>query len=102
MIIFYAGLLVLAGFGFREVPGGFIPGQDQGYAIIAAQLPTGASLQRSDEITRKLIDIVSEEKGVSGVVGFAGFNGATFSNASNAANLTSAASMARFPWLFKA
>ena len=84
MILFYAGLLVLAGFGFREVPTGFIPGQDQGYAIIAAQLPTGASLQRSDEITRKLIDIVSKEKGVNGVVGFAGFNGATFSNASNA------------------
>ena len=84
MVIFYVGLLVLAGLGFREVPGGFIPGQDQGYGIVAAQLPTGASLQRSDEITRKLIDIVSEDKGVSGVVGFAGFNGATFSNASNA------------------
>lgn len=84
MLLIYGGLLTLAGFGFRAVPGGFIPGQDQGYAIVAAQLPTGASLQRSDRITRKLIEMITEVDGVSGVVGFAGFNGATFANAPNA------------------
>ena len=84
MMLVYGGLVVLAGFGFVKVPLGFIPDQDQGYAIIASQLPTGASVQRSDEIARNLIDIVSEEKGVGGVVGFAGFNGATFSNSPNA------------------
>jgi len=84
MLLLYGGLLALAGFGFRAVPGGFIPQQDQGYAIIAAQLPTGASLQRSDAVARQLIDIASSVDGVEGVVGFAGFNGATFSNASNA------------------
>ncbi len=84
MFFVYAGMMAFAGFGFRAVPGGFIPEQDQGYAIVASQLPTGASLQRSDEITRQLIGLVKEVDGVSGVVSFAGFNGATFSNAPNA------------------
>lgn len=84
MLLLYGGLLAFAGVGFQKVPGGFIPAQDQGYAIVAAQLPTGASLSRSDEIARELIDRVLEVPGVDSVVGFAGFNGATFSNATNA------------------
>lgn len=84
MIILYLGLLGLAGFGFMKVPGGFIPPQDQGYAIIAAQLPTGASLERSDAVAHELLEIVSSIDGIEGVVGFSGFNGATFSVASNA------------------
>lgn len=84
MSLLYAGLIALALLGFKKVPPGFIPAQDQGYAIVAAQLPTGASLQRSDELAKELIGIVKETPGVKSVVGFAGFNGATFSNASNA------------------
>lgn len=84
MFLLYAGFLGLSWFGFNKVPGGFIPGQDQGYAIVAAQLPTGASVSRSDELAKELIKIVKSDPGVESVVGFAGFNGATFSNASNA------------------
>ncbi|MEM9018510.1 MAG: efflux RND transporter permease subunit, partial [Verrucomicrobiota bacterium] len=84
MILLYIGLIAIALLGFKKVPGGFIPEQDQGYAIVAAQLPTGASLERSDELARELIAMVKADPGVTGVVGFAGFNGATFSNASNA------------------
>ena len=84
MMILYGGLLALAWKGFDTVPGGFIPQQDQGYAIVAAQLPTGTSLKKTDETAKELIRLVSEVEGVENIVGFAGFNGATFSNASNA------------------
>jgi len=84
MIPLYFGLLAVAGLGFKAVPGGFIPPQDQGYAIVAAQLPTGSSLDRTDEILQQLIKLVSEVEGVENTVAFAGFNGATFSNATNA------------------
>ncbi len=83
MILLYLGLLAIAGFGFKSVPGGFIPPQDQGYAIVAAQLPTGTSLDKTDEILQQLIKLVSEVDGVENTVAFAGFNGATFSNATN-------------------
>ena len=84
MILLYVGLLVVAGFGFKKVPGGFIPSQDQGYAIVAVQLPTGTSLDKSDAIARDTIARIHEVDGIADVVAFAGFNGATFSNSSNA------------------
>jgi hydrophobe/amphiphile efflux-1 (HAE1) family protein len=83
MFLLYGGLLAIAGLGFKLVPGGFIPPQDQGYAIIAAQLPTGASLDRTDKTMQELLKLVSAVDGVEGVVGFSGFNGATFSNSTN-------------------
>jgi len=83
MTVLYLGLLGIAGLGFKAVPGGFITPQDQGYAIVAAQLPTGSSLERTNEVVQQLIKLVSEVDGVQDVVGFAGFNGATFSNATN-------------------
>jgi hydrophobe/amphiphile efflux-1 (HAE1) family protein len=83
MLLLYGGLIAIAGLGFKKVPEGFIPPQDQGYAIVAAQLPTGASLERTDDVVRELMKLVSEVEGVEHVVGFTGFNGATFSNATN-------------------
>ena len=83
MLLLYGGLIAIAGLGFKKVPEGFIPPQDQGYAIVAAQLPTGASLERTDDVVRQLMKLVSEVEGVEHVVGFTGFNGATFSNATN-------------------
>lgn len=83
MILLYFGLVGIAGLGFRAVPGGFIPPQDQGYAIVAAQLPTGTALQKTDATVQQLIKQIAAVDGVQDVVGFAGFNGATFSNATN-------------------
>ena len=86
-LVFYALLLGLAWLGFQIVPGGFIPTQDQGYAIIAAQLPDGASLERTDAVVRELTKRAREVEGIEHVVAFAGFNGATFANSPNAAAL---------------
>jgi len=41
----------------REESGGFIPNMDQGYLIVFAQLPDGASLQRTHEIEKKVAAI---------------------------------------------
>ncbi len=84
-MLFYVGMLALTWFGFRVVPAGFIPQQDQGYAIIAAQLPDGASLQRTDAVVKDLVKIATGVEGIESVVAFAGFNGATFTNAPNSA-----------------
>ncbi|WP_299651889.1 efflux RND transporter permease subunit [uncultured Tateyamaria sp.] len=67
----------------EQVPTGFIPDADQGYAIVVVQLPEGASLDRTDAIIRQATDIARETPGVSNAVAFAGFSGATFTNASN-------------------
>ncbi|WP_207477900.1 efflux RND transporter permease subunit [Arenibaculum pallidiluteum] len=83
-LLVYAGLIAGTVYMFGRVPGGFIPQSDQGYAIIAVQLPEGASLERTDAVVRRASDVAREVPGVSNAVGIAGFSGATFSAASNA------------------
>src|SRR6185503_2507479 len=39
VLLVYAGLLGLTAFGFKVVPGGFLPTQDRGYGVAFAQLP---------------------------------------------------------------
>jgi len=43
-----------AGFFSSKVPSSFLPDEDQGYLYINLQLPNAASLQRTDEVARKI------------------------------------------------
>ncbi len=81
--IVYACLIGLAGWRFTATPTGFIPAQDQGYLIIAAQLPPGASLQRTTEVMQRAGALARQNPAVLRSVAFAGLDGATFSTASN-------------------
>ncbi len=85
VLIVYGGILALTWFGFSKVPVGFIPQQDQGYAIVVAQLPDGAALERTDALVREIVTIATTVEGIEGAVAFAGFNGATFTNSPNSA-----------------
>jgi hydrophobe/amphiphile efflux-1 (HAE1) family protein len=87
MLVIYAGILAIGGYVFSRAPSGFIPQQDRGYLIVATQLPSGASLARTDEVQRRAADIALSTPGVTHVIGFAGFSGATFTNAPNAGAL---------------
>jgi len=83
----YGGLLVVTGLQFAAVPGGFIPAQDQGYAIVAIELPPGSDLDRTDSVTQEVTERLLAIDGMRNAVGFAGFSGATFTNAPNAATI---------------
>ncbi|MGB5214427.1 MAG: efflux RND transporter permease subunit, partial [Anderseniella sp.] len=84
-LVVYAGLIGLTVWTFGKVPGGFIPQTDQGYGIVAIQLPDGASLARTDKVVQRATEIIRETPGVKDAVAFAGFSGATFTSATNAA-----------------
>ncbi len=64
MLVIYCGLLPLTGWRLAATPSGFIPAQDQGIFPIAINLPSGATLDRSDAITRKVTDILLKEPGI--------------------------------------
>jgi hydrophobe/amphiphile efflux-1 (HAE1) family protein len=84
MLVLYVGVL---GYGlneFRKTPTGFIPQVDRGYLIVVLQLPPGASLSRTDEVQRRVVDLCLKTPGVAHAVNFVGFSGATFTNAPNA------------------
>jgi multidrug efflux pump len=83
-LLVYVGFLVLTFFGFKSVPSGFIPTQDQGYLIVFAQLPDGASLQRSEEVRKQISEIARRVPGVAHTVEFAGFSALDGTNRNNA------------------
>jgi multidrug efflux pump len=74
VFLIYAGLLVATGFLFRAIPGGFIPTQDKLYLFAGAKLPEGASLARTEDVTRKMIETARKVDGVDMVSGYAGLN----------------------------
>jgi len=64
VLVVCVGLLALTGLIFQKVPAGFIPTMDQGYLIVFAQLPDGASLQRTDDVRRQIGEIGKNIPGV--------------------------------------
>ena len=83
----YAGLLFLTGAGFSRVPSGFVPAQDKYYLVGIAQLPNGASLDRTEAVVRKMTDIALAQAGVESVVAFPGLSINGFVASPNAAVL---------------
>jgi multidrug efflux pump subunit AcrB len=80
----FVALIVATLWMVQRVPGGFIPEQDQGYLVVAVELPKGASLARTDAVLQEATGIILDTPGAARAIAFAGFSGATFSNASNA------------------
>ncbi|HWL84585.1 MAG TPA: multidrug efflux RND transporter permease subunit, partial [Polyangiaceae bacterium] len=83
-LVAYVGLLALTYTGFTKVPSGFVPTQDKQYLVAFAQLPDAASLERSDDVIRKMSDIAMATPGVEDTVAFPGLSINGFTNSSNA------------------
>jgi hydrophobe/amphiphile efflux-1 (HAE1) family protein len=84
MLVVYAGIIAFGLNEFRKTPVGFIPQLDRGYLIIITQLPPAASLDRTDDVNRRAVDIALKVPGIAHAVNIVGFSGATFTNAPNA------------------
>jgi multidrug efflux pump len=81
----FVALLVATWGLFQLTPKGFVPVQDKQYVITLIQLPAAASLNRTDEIVRKVADIGKTVPGVRDAVQFPGLSVAGFANSSNSA-----------------
>jgi len=84
-LLIFAGLMGLTLFGFRTTPKGFVPQQDKYYLVGIAQLPSGASLDRTEAVLRRMTDEALKQPGVQDVVGFAGLSINGFATVPNAA-----------------
>jgi hydrophobe/amphiphile efflux-1 (HAE1) family protein len=71
--------------GFKTVPVGFIPQQDQGYLIVALQLPDASSIDRTDAVLDRMSDIAIKTPGVEATFAVTGLNLLTGTNQTNAA-----------------
>ncbi len=61
-----------------------MPAQDKQYLVGFAQLPDGATLDRTEEVIRKMGDIALKQPGVESAVAFPGLSINGFTNSSNA------------------
>jgi hydrophobe/amphiphile efflux-1 (HAE1) family protein len=79
----YTGLLAFTGFSFKQIPTGFVPSQDKQYLVAFAQLPDAASLERTDEVIRRMSEIALKHPGAADAVAFPGLSINGFTNSPN-------------------
>ncbi|HSV69370.1 MAG TPA: multidrug efflux RND transporter permease subunit [Methylibium sp.] len=82
LALYGLGLVLTLGL-FKAVPGGFVPMQDKQYLIGFAQLPDGATLDRTEDVIRRMGEIALEHPDVEHAVAFPGLSINGFTNSSN-------------------
>ena len=83
-LIFLGIITIAAGYVGTKVPTGFMPEEDMGYFFISAQLPSSASLQRTDNLIKKIEDELMKDENIeyaSSIVGLDIFSKSVSSNA---------------------
>jgi hydrophobic/amphiphilic exporter-1 (mainly G- bacteria), HAE1 family len=74
-----------AGYGLSRIPTGFLPIEDQGYVLVMAQLPDGASLTRTKRVLDQVTEITGKNPAVENVIAISGVsavdNNSTLANA---------------------
>ena len=73
-LILLAAFAVGAAWFGSKVPSSFLPDEDQGYVLINLQLPTAASLQRTDDVAAKIESALANTPGVEHTTSIVGFS----------------------------
>jgi HAE1 family hydrophobic/amphiphilic exporter-1 len=85
MVVIVLALIAFAGWAFSRVPTGFIPTEDQGYVVVSVQLPSGASLVRTERAMTKARELILQVPGVAHAISIGGVspldNNASLANA---------------------
>ncbi|WP_234051876.1 MULTISPECIES: efflux RND transporter permease subunit [unclassified Xanthobacter] len=85
MVIIALGLIGIAGYGITKVPTSFLPIEDQGYFLVAVQLPDGSNLNRTKQVMGEVSERVRKVPGVQTALAISGIsvmdNSSTLANA---------------------
>ncbi|HEV2728408.1 MAG TPA: efflux RND transporter permease subunit, partial [Terriglobales bacterium] len=81
-IIMLAAFGAGAAFFSNRVPSSFLPDEDQGYLYVNLQLPSAASLERTDHVVEKIEDILAHTPGVQSTTSVVGFSLLSFTRTS--------------------
>jgi HAE1 family hydrophobic/amphiphilic exporter-1 len=74
MMAVYVVLVAVTFWGFVSIPTGFIPEEDQGYAIVGIQLPDAASIERTAEVADRVEKILKETPGIAHLITIGGIS----------------------------
>ncbi len=73
LIVFFV-IIAIAAWQFVERPTGFLPTEDQGYAILLARLPDASSQPRAKRVSDQIEAILRKTPGIAAWVDIAGFS----------------------------
>jgi HAE1 family hydrophobic/amphiphilic exporter-1 len=74
VFVLFAAVIAAAGILGVKIPSGFIPEEDMGYILININTPPASSIQRTDEISRKVEDILAKEEILDSYTSINGFS----------------------------
>jgi multidrug efflux pump subunit AcrB len=83
VLVLYGGLLGMTWWQFARTPTGFIPQQDKGYLILNVQLPSSASVERTQTVMADIEKLARATPGVKHTVGISGVSLILNANAPN-------------------
>jgi hydrophobic/amphiphilic exporter-1 (mainly G- bacteria), HAE1 family len=83
MLVVFVVIITVTAWAFVRQPTGFLPTEDQGYAILVSILPEGASQPRSREVAEKVNDILKRTDGIGAWVTIGGLSILDFANVPN-------------------
>ncbi len=73
-VMILVGFTLLDGLIGKRLPSSFLPEEDYGYAFLNVQLPDAASLERTDEVLKKIETILAKTEGVKHYATISGFS----------------------------
>jgi HAE1 family hydrophobic/amphiphilic exporter-1 len=82
-IVGFGCLVVVAAIGFQRLPQGFVPQEDEGFCMIAVQLPDAASIERTQEVIDQATLFAQGISGVKNVLSVTGYSILSGAGASN-------------------
>ena len=66
-LLIFVAIIAVSGWQFARYPTGFLPTDDQGYAIVITKLPDAASQPRVQAAVKQLNGIIKQTKGIAGL-----------------------------------
>ena len=82
--LLFGGLVAGTAYWYTRLPTGFIPTEDQGYILIAVQLPDAASQQRTRDVMTRIDQILERTEGMGSWITIGGLSLLNNSSAPNA------------------
>ncbi|AVT75536.1 RND efflux system, inner membrane transporter [Rhodopseudomonas palustris] len=74
LMVIYAVLVAVLGWGMSRMPGGFLPIDDQGFVTVDVQTPSDSSYNRTYDVVKQVEDYLLKRDGVQNVTFLTGFS----------------------------
>ena len=83
----FAVIVAMVAVLFRQVPGSFVPAEDQGYVVTVVIMPDGATLSRTSKTTEAIRSAIAHDPAVAHEFAVNGFELLTGANKTNSATM---------------